>query len=277
MTRHRDLLDSAVLAEHYPIFREAEKVIADPIVRNRGTIGGSLCQADPAEDLSAVGSALKGTVVDRRPRGRRAASRCASSTTGPYETVVAVRRDPHRDPLPDPPRCGVAYEKVERRAGDWAIAAASASTSWIERRRGRPSAASRLAAVGADHYCSPAAEAAPASARRRPRRTSPQAGGSPPPTAAPERRPARTGRLQAPPRRTNSPCVRCAAPRRAQPGSLSMQVTSRSTATRSRATSSRALLLVHFIRDDLRTDAAPTGAATPPTAAPASCGSTASR
>ena len=43
----------------YPIFREAEKVIADPVVRNKGTMGGSMCQADPSEDLSAVGSALK--------------------------------------------------------------------------------------------------------------------------------------------------------------------------------------------------------------------------
>jgi aerobic carbon-monoxide dehydrogenase medium subunit len=50
----RDLLDSPVLAEHYPIFRDAEKVIADPLVRNRGTVGGSFCQADPAEDLSAA-------------------------------------------------------------------------------------------------------------------------------------------------------------------------------------------------------------------------------
>ena len=63
MTRHRDVLASAMLAEHYPIFHDAEQVIADPIVRNRGTIGGSLCQADPAEDLSASCAAAA-----RRPR-----------------------------------------------------------------------------------------------------------------------------------------------------------------------------------------------------------------
>jgi len=51
MTRHAALLSSPVLAEHYAIFRDAERVIADPIVRNRGTIGGSVCQADPSEDL----------------------------------------------------------------------------------------------------------------------------------------------------------------------------------------------------------------------------------
>src|SRR5437763_11171879 len=53
LTRHVDLLKSELLAERLPIFREAEQVIADPIVRNRGTIGGSLCQADAAEELSA--------------------------------------------------------------------------------------------------------------------------------------------------------------------------------------------------------------------------------
>src|SRR5258706_4169947 len=52
MTRHRDLLNSSIVAAQYPIFRDAERVIADPIVRNRGTVGGSLCQADPSEDLS---------------------------------------------------------------------------------------------------------------------------------------------------------------------------------------------------------------------------------
>ncbi|HEX3294975.1 MAG TPA: FAD binding domain-containing protein, partial [Solirubrobacterales bacterium] len=52
LTRHRDILASDVLDVHFPIFRDAERVIADPPVRNRGTIGGALCQADPAEDLS---------------------------------------------------------------------------------------------------------------------------------------------------------------------------------------------------------------------------------
>src|SRR4051812_24729497 len=57
LTRHVELLESELLAARLPIFREAEEVIADPVVRNRGTIGGSLCQADAAEDLSAVCSA----------------------------------------------------------------------------------------------------------------------------------------------------------------------------------------------------------------------------
>src|SRR4051812_49896272 len=54
MTRHRALLESELLRDRLAIFTDAERVIADPVVRNRGTIGGALCQADPAEDLSAV-------------------------------------------------------------------------------------------------------------------------------------------------------------------------------------------------------------------------------
>ncbi len=87
MTRHAELLDSPLLAEHYPIFRDAERVIADPIVRNRGTIGGSLCQADPSEDLSAVGSALRATLVIRSADGTRTVP-AREFHAGPYETVV---------------------------------------------------------------------------------------------------------------------------------------------------------------------------------------------
>jgi aerobic carbon-monoxide dehydrogenase medium subunit len=72
LTRHVELLESDVLADRFPLFRDAEQVIADPVVRNRGTIGGSLCQADAAEDLSAVCSAVKARVVIRGPGGERA-------------------------------------------------------------------------------------------------------------------------------------------------------------------------------------------------------------
>ena len=62
LTRHVELLQSDELFARFPVFRDAEEVIADPVVRNRGTIGGSLCQADAAEDLSAVCSALHAKV-----------------------------------------------------------------------------------------------------------------------------------------------------------------------------------------------------------------------
>src|SRR4051794_15258981 len=69
MTRHRHLLESPWLADG--IFSDAERVIADPVVRNRGTIGGALCQADPSEDLSAVCAAVGAKLVIRGPAGER--------------------------------------------------------------------------------------------------------------------------------------------------------------------------------------------------------------
>ena len=71
MTRHRELLESAELRAAFPIFHDAERVIADPLVRNRGTIGGSLCQADPSEDLSAVCTTLDASCVIRGRDGER--------------------------------------------------------------------------------------------------------------------------------------------------------------------------------------------------------------
>ena len=71
MTRHREILESDTLAAVCPIFRDAERVIADPVVRNRGTLGGSLCQADPAEDLSTVCEVLDAVCLVRGPSGER--------------------------------------------------------------------------------------------------------------------------------------------------------------------------------------------------------------
>jgi carbon-monoxide dehydrogenase medium subunit len=81
MTRHVDLLESELLAAHFPVFRDAEEVIADPVVRNRGTIGGSLLPGRRAEDLSAVCSAAKGDVVIRNAEGERVVA-MATSTSG---------------------------------------------------------------------------------------------------------------------------------------------------------------------------------------------------
>jgi aerobic carbon-monoxide dehydrogenase medium subunit len=125
MTRHASLLDSALLAEHYRIFADAERVIADPVVRNRGTIGGSLCQADPSEDLSAVCAALRADAVIRAPGGSETVD-MRTFHTGPYETVVTGPRMLVEIRVPIRTGIGSAYEKVERRAGDWSIAAAGA-------------------------------------------------------------------------------------------------------------------------------------------------------
>ena len=130
LTRHVDLEKSELLARHFPIFRDAETVIADPVVRNRGTIGGSLCQADAAEDLSAVCSAVKADVVIRGAAGERRVGMDAFHV-GPFTTAVVDGELLTEVRIPIRAGAGSAHEKVERRAGDWAIAAASAAL-WID-------------------------------------------------------------------------------------------------------------------------------------------------
>jgi aerobic carbon-monoxide dehydrogenase medium subunit len=130
LTRHAELLDSELLAERLPAFRDAERVIADPIVRNRGTIGGSLCQADAAEDLGAVCAALKAKVVIRGSAGERVIG-LDGFYTGPFMTAVGDAEILTEVRVPIRPGAGSAHEKVERRAGDFAIAAVSAAV-WID-------------------------------------------------------------------------------------------------------------------------------------------------
>ena len=125
MTRHASLLADDDLTAVFPIVADAERVIADPIVRNRGTIGGSLCQADPAEDLSTVCFVLDATVVIRGTQGERLVA-MREFARGPYETVVDDGELVIEVRLPIRPGTGSAYHKVERRIGDWAIAAVGA-------------------------------------------------------------------------------------------------------------------------------------------------------
>lgn len=128
LTRHRALLESVVVASLFPIVTDAERVIADPPVRNRGTIGGSLCQADPSEDLSAVCEALGAELVIRGAAGTRTVG-MDGFLKGPYETEVADGEMLVEVRLPIRAGAGSAYEKVERKAGDWAVAAAGAAVA----------------------------------------------------------------------------------------------------------------------------------------------------
>jgi aerobic carbon-monoxide dehydrogenase medium subunit len=130
LTRHVELLDSELLAEHMPVFRDAEEVIADPVVRNRGTIGGSLCQADAAEDLSAVCAALKAKIVIRGPEGERVVG-MDGFYIGPFTTAVGDSDIVTEIRIPLRANGSSAHEKVERRAGDFAIAAVSAAV-WLD-------------------------------------------------------------------------------------------------------------------------------------------------
>jgi carbon-monoxide dehydrogenase medium subunit len=127
LTRHAALLASDVVGRIFPMVHDAEKVIADPVVRNRGTIGGSLGQADPAEDLTTVCDVLRAQVVIAGPGGERVVD-MADFHRGPYETACEQQHELITEiRFPVRARSASAYEKVERRVGDWAVAAAGAA------------------------------------------------------------------------------------------------------------------------------------------------------
>jgi aerobic carbon-monoxide dehydrogenase medium subunit len=128
MTRHREVLESDALAAVCPIFRDAERVIADPVVRNRGTVGGSLCQADPAEDLTTVNTVLNAVCVARGPSGEREVP-IDEFLVGPYETSLAHNEMLIEIRIPVRHNTSSAYAKVERRVGDWAVTAAGAAVT----------------------------------------------------------------------------------------------------------------------------------------------------
>ena len=156
LTRHAELLDAALAGEHFAILHDAERVIADPIVRNWGTIGGSLCQADPSEDLSAAFAALKATMVIRGPGGTRTVP-ARDFHTGPYETVVAPGEILTEVRISLRAGCkGSAYEKVGRRVGDWPVGAAGAAL-WLSGTT-VAEAGIGLSAVGARNFAAAQAE-----------------------------------------------------------------------------------------------------------------------
>ena len=157
LARHADLLDSDAAGRHFPIFHDAERVVADPIVRLWGTIGGSLCQADPSEDLSAVFAAVRATAVIRGQDGDREIP-VRDFHLGPYETVVGPGEllAEIRVPVPAHGGTGSAYEKVARRVGDWSVAAAGAV---LQLDQGTVAQAGiGLTAVGAEHFVAAEAE-----------------------------------------------------------------------------------------------------------------------
>ena len=130
LTRHRELMESELLWELFPIFRDAEQVIADPPVRNRGTLGGALCQADPSEDLSSVCTTLDAVCVIRGSSGTREVP-MAEFHRGPYQTAVGHAELLTEVRIPVRRHGSSAYQKVDRRAGDWAVVAAGAAI-WLE-------------------------------------------------------------------------------------------------------------------------------------------------
>ena len=159
LARHADLLDSPLAAELFPIFRDAEQVVADPIVRLWGTVGGSLCQADPSEDLSAAFAAARAVAVIRGQGGDRTVP-VREFHLGPYETVIGPGELLAEVRVPIDPKTtrGSAYEKVARRVGDWSVAAAGAVLHLDPKTGAISQVGIGLTAVGAEHFVAAQAE-----------------------------------------------------------------------------------------------------------------------
>jgi len=123
LCRHEDIERSAVIAAGQPTFAAAAPLVADPIVRTRGTVVGSVCHADPQGDWAACMVALDGHIVAQGPKGKRSI-KVREFVTGPFQNVLAIDELAVEAVIPAPkgtPYGG--YLKLERRVGDFATAA----------------------------------------------------------------------------------------------------------------------------------------------------------
>ena len=124
-TRQCVLAQSEIINSRYGVLADAVPLIADPLVRNRGTFGGNVANGDPANDGPAIVIALGAELVARGPQGERtiAANRFYKdlflTALAPEEILTEIRI-----PLP-PPRSGSAYRKLKRKTGDYAAAASA--------------------------------------------------------------------------------------------------------------------------------------------------------
>lgn len=129
LTTYRAIERSAEIAARCPMLVETMSVIADPHVRNLGTIGGSLCLADPRGDVPSSMLALNATLTATSSSGTRSIS-IDEFFTGPFST--ALREDELLTGIRIPTvgqRSG-AYVKLSRRAGDFAVIAVGADVEW---------------------------------------------------------------------------------------------------------------------------------------------------
>ncbi len=127
LVRHAAIERSETIARHQPTIAAAAPLVADPIIRTRGTFVGSVCHADPQGDWSACMIALDGSIVAQGPDGRRTIP-VREFVSGPFQTVLAHDEIAVEAIIPAPigePRGG--YLKLERRVGDFATAAVAVS------------------------------------------------------------------------------------------------------------------------------------------------------
>jgi len=123
MTRQAALERSELIRKKYPILGDAVPLIADPLVRNRGTVGGNVANGDPANDQPAIMIALGATLVARGSKGERTIA-ASKFYTGLYETALARDEILTEIRIPVPPaKSGGAYQKLKRKTGDFAVAA----------------------------------------------------------------------------------------------------------------------------------------------------------
>ncbi len=126
MTTQAEVMASAALAKSCPILREAAELIADPQVRACGTIGGNVANGDPGNDMPAVMMALDAAYVLRGPGGEREVA-ARAFYNGPFDTALAADEVLTAVRISAPPAGqGQSYQKLKRKVGDYAIAAAAA-------------------------------------------------------------------------------------------------------------------------------------------------------
>lgn len=132
LTRESALDRSSIVQERYPLLADTAKVIADPLVRNLATVGGNLAHADPANDHPATMLAYRAELVARGPNGERTIP-IDDFFPGPFEPALNPDEILTEIRIPAPgPRSGGAYEKFERKVGDYAVAAAAAQITLAE-------------------------------------------------------------------------------------------------------------------------------------------------
>jgi carbon-monoxide dehydrogenase medium subunit len=125
MTTQHDLMQSGDIASSLPILIETAKLIADPQVRYRGTIGGNVANGDPGNDLPALMMVLGATYRLEGPSGSRDVA-ARDFYQGAYFTALQAGEILTAITLPIPPSGhGYAYEKLKRKVGDYATAAAA--------------------------------------------------------------------------------------------------------------------------------------------------------
>jgi aerobic carbon-monoxide dehydrogenase medium subunit len=120
LVRHKTCERSDVLHGRYRLLRDAARLISDPIVRNRGTVAGSLAHADPQGDWGSVMLAARAEVVARDSSGTRTIA-IDELFQGPFTTSLAPNEVITEVRVPDPgPRASGTYLKLERKVGDFA-------------------------------------------------------------------------------------------------------------------------------------------------------------